>query len=164
MGEASRRKKLDPNYGKVSSLSTRSLKYKHLGKICQEFIKQFHQEFNELFEAETVPVNYQTVKEEVRLWLKNKLSIYRQADRAELAKLLFYLLVGVQEDDLFNPLLISCIFKAVKEYLTPRELQGLLDSLDEDFSWGSQSDITAPCAQFAYEDMVQEAKLSHAVE
>ena len=164
MGAASRRKKLDPNYGKVISLPTPSLKYKHLGKICQEFIKQFHQEFNELFEAETVPVNYQTVKEEVRLWLKNKLSIYRQADRAELAKLLFYLLVGVQEDDLFNPLLISCIFKAVKEYLTPRELQGLLDSLDEDFSWGSQSDITAPCAQFAYEEMVQEIKLSHAVE
>ena len=164
MGEAARRKKLDPNYGKVPSLSTRSLKYKHLGKICQEFIKQFHQEFNELFEAETVPVNYQTVKEEVRLWLKNKLSIYSSADRAELAKLLFYLLVGVQEDDLFNPLLISCIFKAVKEYLTLSELQGLLDSLDEDFSLGSQSDITAPCAQFAYEEMVQEINLSHAVE
>ncbi len=164
MGAASRRKKLDPNYGKVTSLSTRSLKYKHLQKICQEFIEQFQVELTELFNAETVPENYQTVKEEVRLWFKEQLLTYREADRAELAKLLFCIIVGVNKDDLFNPLLISCVFKAVKDYLTPRELQVLLDGLDEDFSWESESDITAPCTKFAYEEMVQEAKLSLAVD
>ncbi len=164
MGAASRRKKLDPNYGKVTSLSTRSLKYKHLQKICQEFIEQFKVELTELFNAETVPENYQTVKEEVRLWFKEQLLTYREADRAELAKLLFCIIVGVNKDDLFNPLLISCVFKAVKDYLTPRELQVLLDGLDEDFSWESESDITAPCTKFAYEEMVQEAKLSLAVD
>ena len=164
MGEASRRKKLDPNYGKVTSLSTRSLKYKHLDKICQEFIEQFQVELTELFNAETVPESYQTVKEEVRLWFKQQLLTYREADRAELAKLLFCMIAGIHEDDLFNPLLISCIFKAVKEYLTPRELQVLLGSLVEDFSWESGSDITDPCTKFAYEEMVQEAKLSHAVD
>ena len=164
MGAASRRKKLDPNYGKVTSLSTRSLKYKHLQKICQEFIEQFKVELTELFNAETVPENYQTVKEEVRLWFKEQLLTYREADRAELAKLLFCIIVGVNKDDLFNPLLISCVFKAVKDYLTPRELQVLLDGLDEDFSWESESDITDPCTKFAYEEMVQEAKLSLAVD
>ncbi len=164
MGEASRRKKLDPNYGKVTSLSTPELKYKHLQKICQEFIEQFKVELTELFNAETVPENYQTVKEEVRLWFKEQLLTYREADRAELAKLLFCIIVGANKDDLFNPLLITCVFKAVKEYLTPRELQVLLDGLDEDFSGKSKSDITDPCAKFAYEEMVQEAKLSLAVE
>lgn len=158
MGEASRRQKLDPNYGKVISLSTQSLKYKHLKKICSELIEQFQVEFNALFDAETVPENYQTVKEEVRLWLKNKLSIYRSADRGELAKSLFYTIIVIQKHDLFNPLLISCIFKAVKEYLTQSELQGLLDIVDKDFSSSSQSDITAPCAKFAYEEMAIEVK------
>ncbi len=164
MGEASRRQKLDPNYGKVPDLRTQSLKYKHLGKICSEFIEQFQVELTELFEAETVPENYQTVKEEVRLWFKEQLLTYRSADRAELAKLLFHTIAAVQKDDLFNPLLISCIFKAVKEYLTQSELQVLLDSLDEDFSWSSESDITDPCTKFAYEEMVIEAKLSLTVD
>ena len=76
MGAASRRKKLDPNYGKVISLPTPSLKYKHLDKISQEFLKQFDQELDELLEAETVPENYQTIKEKVRLWLHNRLLVY----------------------------------------------------------------------------------------
>ena len=164
MGAASRRQKLDPNYGQVISLPTPSLKYKHLDKISQEFLKQFDQELDELLEAETVPENYQTIKEKVRLWLHNRLLVYSQADRAALAKLLFSIIVKIQEDNSFNPLLISCIFKAVKEYLNPRDLQGLLDSLYEDIKTESQSDITDPCEKFAYEEMVQEIKLSHAVE
>ncbi len=164
MGEASRRKKLDPNYGKVISLSTRSMKYKHLGEICLEFIEQFQVELTELMMAETVPENYQTVKEEVRLWFFEQLLTYREADRASLAKSLFFIIVGIHKNDLFNPLLISCIFKAVKEYLTPLELQVLLDGLYEDLSRESPSDLTAPFAQLAFEEMAQEIKLSLAVD
>ena len=170
MGAASRRKKLDPNYGKVPSLSTPSLKEKHSEKIFQELLEQFKVEFSTLLTAETIPENYQTVTEQVRLWLGNKLLTYREPDRAELAKLLFFTLVLVGEDVSFRPLLISCIFKAVKDYLTPRELQVLLDSLDKNFSWESQSDITDLsdindlCAQFAYEEMTKDIKLSLAVE
>ncbi len=61
MGEASRRQKLDPNYGKVPALRTQSLKYKHTAKILQELIEQFQVEFIELYNAETVPENYQTI-------------------------------------------------------------------------------------------------------
>ncbi len=170
MGEASRRKKLDPNYGKVPSLSTPSLKEKHSEKIFQELLEQFKVEFSTLLTAETIPENYQTVTEQVRLWLGNKLLTYREPERSELAKLLFFTLVEVGEDVSFSPLLTSCIFKAVKDYLTPRELQVLLDSLDKNFSWESQSDITdlsdinELCAQFAYEEMTKDIKLSLAVE
>ncbi len=38
----------------------------------------------------------------------------------------------VEEDDLFNPLLVSCIFKAVKDFLTLSELQGFLDILEQE--------------------------------
>ncbi len=119
MGAAARRKKLDPNYGQVISLSTQSMKYKHSKKIFSELMEQFQVELNALFIAETVPENYQTVTEQIRLWLKEQLLTYREPDRAELAKLIFFALVVVQEDVSFSLLAVSCIFKAVKDYLTP---------------------------------------------
>ena len=164
MVEASRRQKLDPNYGKVPELSTPSLKYKHAEKIFSELMEQFQVEFNALFIAETVPENYQTVTEQVRLWLNNKLSTYREPDRAELAKLIFLALVVVQEDVSFSLLAVSCIFKAVKDYLTPDEIQIFLDSLDEAVSQESQFYRTDPCAKFAYEEIAIEAKLSLGVD
>lgn len=164
MGEASRRQKLDPNYGKVPDLSTPSLFDKHSEKIFLELIEQFPVEFTHLLNAETIPENYQTVTEQVRLWLKDQLSTYREPDRAYLAKFIFCTLVGVGEEVSLNPLAISCIFKAVKDYFTPDELQGLLDSLEQDFRTESQSDITDPCVKFAYEEMAIEAKLSLAVD
>ena len=107
MGEASRRKKLDPNYGQVPSLSTPSMKEKHSGEIFLELMKQFPQAFTHLFKTRDVPENYQTVTEEVRLWLNNQLLIYREADRADLAKLLFTTMVGVGDELSLNLLAIS---------------------------------------------------------
>lgn len=164
MGEASRRQKLDPNYGKVTSLSTPSMKEKHSGDIFLELMKQFPQAFKSLFKTSEVPENYQTVTEEIRLWLHNKLSIYKPAERADLAKLLFSTMVGVGEEVSLNPLAISCIFKAVKDYFTPDELQSLLDSLEQDFRTESQSDLTNPCTKFAHEEMAKDIKLSLAVD
>ncbi|NJL51433.1 MAG: hypothetical protein HC930_03055 [Hydrococcus sp. SU_1_0] len=40
MGEASRRRKLDPSYGKIISLNTPSLKNEHSYEIFQELIRQ----------------------------------------------------------------------------------------------------------------------------
>ncbi len=164
MGEASRRQKLDPNYGKVPDLRTQSLKYKHTAKILRELIKQFQVEFIELYNAETVPENYQTITEEVRLWFNNKLSTYREPDRPYLAKYLFYMLEEVEEYVSLNPLAISCLFKAVKDYFAPSSLQALLDGLEEALGWKGQSKITAPCVKFAYEEMAQSVKLSLAVD
>ena len=164
MGAASRRKKLDPNYGQVISLSTQSMKYKHSKKIFSELMEQFHGELNALFVAETVPENYQTATEQIKLWLKEQLLTYREPDRAELAKLIFFALVVVQEDVSFSLLAVSCIFKAVKDYLTPDEIQIFLGSLDEAASQERQFYRTDPCAKFAYEEMMISAKLSLAVE
>ena len=160
MGEAARRKKLDPNYGKVISLSTRSLREKHSGDIFYELIKQFPQAFKVVFKTSDVPDNYQTVTEEIRLWLYNKLSIYQAADQAELAKLLFATMVGVGDELSLNPLAVSCMFKAVKDYFTPDELQSLLDIVDEELRMESQSKPTHPCVKFAHEEMTKDAKLS----
>ena len=164
MGAASRRQKLDPNYGQVISLSTPSMKYKHSKKIFSELMEQFQVELNALFIAETVPENYHTVTEQIRLWLKEQLLTYREPDRAELAKLIFFTLVVVQEDVSFSLLAVSCIFKAVKDYLTPDGIQLFLNSLDEAVRQESQFYRTDPCAQFAYEEITQSAKLSLGVD
>ena len=164
MGEASRRKKLDPNYGKVPSLSTQSMKEKHSGDIFYELIKQFPQAFKVLFKTSEVPENYHTVTEEIRLWLYNKLSIYKPADRAELAKSLFTTMVGVADELSLNPLAISCITKAVKDYFTPDELQSLLDVVDKELKTSSPSYSKAPCIKFAHEEMAKDIKLSLAVD
>jgi hypothetical protein len=162
MGEASRRKKLDPNYGKVVSLRTPSLKNEYSDKVFNELIEQFRVEFAHLFRTETVPENYHTVAEQVRLWLKDKLSTYREEDRAYIAKFIFSTLVKVGEEVGFSPLAISCIFKAVKDYFTPDELQSLLNHLDSRKK--GQSSITNSCVKFADEEIAKEAKLSLAVD
>ena len=162
MGEASRRQKLDPNYGKVPSLTTPSLKYKHSEIIFQELIEQFQVEFTNLFNAKNVPENYQTVTEQVRLWFKDKLLTYREPDRVYLAKYVFFMLVEIEEQVSFSPLAISCIFRAVKDYFTTDELQGLLNRFDKELST-EQSSTTDPCEKFAYEDISQEIKLSLAI-
>ena len=163
MGEASRRQKLDPNYGKVPSLATPSQKYKHSEIIFQELIEQFQVEFTHLFNAKTVPENYQTVTEQVRLWFKDKLLTYREPDRVYLAKYVFFMLVEMEEHVSFSPLAISCIFKAVKDYFSPSEIQGLLNRFEGELPT-AQYFTTDPCEQFAYEEMVKEARLSLAVD
>ena len=164
MGEASRRKKLDPNYGKVISLRTLELKQEHSYKIFVELIKQWRVELLDLSQAKTVPENYQTITEQVRLWLKNKLLTYREADRAELAKLLFCTAVALEEDTFFKDLAISCLFKAVKDFLTPDFLQGLLDNLEKDLKKKSAFPVTDPSTKFAIEEMAEEIKLSLAID
>ncbi len=78
--------------------------------------------------------------------------------------MIFFALVVVQEDVSFSLLAVSCIFKAVKDYLTPDGIQIFLDGLDEAASQERQFYRTDPCAKFAYEEMTQSAKLSLAVE
>ena len=162
MGEASRRQKLAPNYGKVPSLSTPDLKYKHSEIIYEELTEHFKVELAHLSKAKTVPENYQTVTEEVRLWLYNKLLTYRKPDRVYLAKYVFFMLVEIEEHVSFSPLAISCIFKAVKDYFSPSELQGLLNRFDRELPT-ERSFTTDPCEKFAYEEMVKEARLSLAI-
>ncbi len=159
MGEASRRQKLDPNYGKVPSLSTPALKYKHSEIIFEELTEQFKVELGHLFNAKTVPENYQTVTEEVRSWLHDKLLTYREPDRVYLAKYVFFMLVEIEEHVSFSPLAISCIFKAVKDYFAPDELQGLLNRFDRELPT-AQFSSTDPCEKFAYEEMAKDIKLS----
>lgn len=163
MGAAARRKKLDPNYGKVPSLSTPDLKYKHSEIIFEELTEHFKVELAPLFKAKTVPENYQTLTEEIRTWLYNKLLTYKEPDRVYLAKYVFFMLVEIEEQVSFSPLVISCIFKAVKEYFTLDELQGLLNRFDRELPT-AQFSPTDPCEKFAYEDMSQEIKLSLAVD
>ena len=162
MGAAARRKKLDPNYGKVTSLSTPDLKHKHSEIIFEELTEHFKVELAPLFHAKTVPDNYQTVTEEIRSWLHDKLLTYREQDRVYLAKYVFFMLVEIEERVSFSPVVISCIFKAVKDYFTPNELQSLLNRFDRELPT-TQSDAIDPCEQFAYEDISQEIKLSLAI-
>ena len=159
MGEASRRKKLDPHYGTVPSLSTPDLKYKHSEIIFEELTEHFKVELAPLFQAKTVPENYQTLTEEIRKWLHNRLLTYRESDRVYLAKYVFFMLVEIEEKVSFSPLVISCIFKTVKEYFTSDELQGLLNRFDKELPT-AQFSVTDPCEKFAYEDISQEIKLS----
>ncbi len=159
MGEASRRKKLDPHYGTVPSLSTPDLKYKHSEIIFEELTEHFKVELAHLFNAKTVPENYQTVTEEVSLWLHDKLLTYRKPDRVYLAKYVFFMLVEIEEHVSFSPLAISCIFKAVKDYFSPSEIQGLLNRFEGELPT-AQYFTTDPCEKFAYEEMVKEARLS----
>ena len=160
MGEASRRKKLDPNYGKVPSLSTRARKQEHSEQIFYEFIKQFGREFKNLFKSKTVPENYQTIIEEVKLWVDTRLLTYGKSDRAYLAKSVFYTLVAVEEELYLSPLAMSCLFKAVKEYFPDEELQGQLNCLEKDLKKPNLFSVTNPCEKFAYEEIAKEIRLS----
>ena len=74
------------------------------------------------------------------------------------------MLVEIEEQVSFSPLAISCIFKAVKDYFTPDELQSLLDVVEKQLKKSSQSDSAAPCIKFAHEEMAKDIKLSLAVD
>ena len=163
MGEAARRKKLDPNYGKVPSLSTKARKEEHSDKIFYDFIVYFSLEFKNLLKAKTVPENYQTITEQVKLWVESQLLTYGKSDRVYLAKSIFYTLVTVEEHISISPLAMSCLFKAVKEYFPAKELQGLLNSLENDLKKQSQFPVTNPCEKFAHEEIAKEARLSLAI-
>jgi hypothetical protein len=162
MGEASRRKKLDPSYGKIASLKTSSLKDQHSYKIFQELIKQA--EFVHLLRTKTVPENYDAIAEQIRLRLEDQLSTYREEDRPYMAKFIFRVLTGAQErNSSSNYLAVSCVFKAVKDYFTPEELQGFIDSINKDLKAEDQSS-TDPCDKFAFEQIIKEAELSLAAD
>jgi hypothetical protein len=170
MGEASRRKKLDPSYGKIVSLNTPSLKNEHLDKVFQELIRQA--EFVYLLRAETVPENYHAVAEQIRLWLEDKLSVYKEEDRADMARFIFRVLTDIREGNSpnyipvssFKYLPISCVFKAVKDYFTPDQLQGLIDRINKNLKAEGKSSITDPRTKFAFEQIIKEAELSLAVD
>ena len=163
MGEAARRKKLDPNYGKVPSLSTRARKKKHSKKIFHELLKEFAPELRSLSKAKTVPENYQTITERVKLWVDNQLLSYDKSDRAYLAKYLFRPFVVANEPLSLNPLIMSCLFKAVMEYFPPDQLQCFLNNLETDDNRERLFSPTDPCKKFAYEEIAQEVRLTLAI-
>ncbi len=78
--------------------------------------------------------------------------------------MVFGTVVALKEDTFFNDLAISCLFKAVKDFLTPDFLQGLLDNLEKDFRSPDRSLITDPSTKFAIEEMAEEIKLSLAID
>lgn len=135
MGEAARRKKLNQNYGKIPSLSTKSLKSKEAGKITEELFGEFKVILSGFIKAQSIPENYQSDSEKIKQWVDKRLLKYHEQDRPILAVAIFYLvfsLVGEDVVDKFgehteiSPLLLTCFVKIVKNYLSREETEKLL--------------------------------------
>ena len=140
MGEAARRKKLDPNYGKISRLGTNSLKFKEAEKIIEELFKEFKLTLNKFMKAESIPENYQSDSEKIKQWLDERLLKYQEQDRSTLAQAIFAFIVSLGSEDLVNelgyhtevsPVLLMCFVKIVKNYLSREENEKLLLKIKE---------------------------------
>lgn len=121
MGEAKRRKKLDPSYGQVHSLKNLKQREKHFDSLLEELFNQFKPELRKLILAEYIPDDYLQIKENISLWLETKLSGYRSEDKTMFANslLLFGGEINLELDS--SPILFMCFMEVIKPYLSEEE-------------------------------------------
>ena len=129
MGEAKRRSKSDPDYGKVFNLSSTAAKARHSQLILEQFFTDYHTESRTLISATTFPNNYQSICERISNWFERKLLNYRPQDREYIAQYTLGIAATIGDefvqdrpfgqDDSVSLAFFCCIFQAVKNYLEP---------------------------------------------
>ena len=118
MGEARRRKKLDPSYGKFTSLRNAEDGKKHLKQILDELHSQCRSEMKALFLAEKIPDNYQQIRAQIAEWIEKRLSKYCESDRETLALALSAFFLKTWQDDETSDVMHMCLMEILKPYLS----------------------------------------------
>lgn len=127
MGEAKRRSKSDPNYGKFFALSSAAAKAKHSELIVDELFTVFDSEFKTLISAKTFPDDYQSICDRLASWFEQKLLQYRRQDRDYIVQFVLGMAAKIGDEfvleqqfgrhDTISPALFCCLFLATKSYL-----------------------------------------------
>ena len=77
MGEAKRRSKSDPNYGKVFNLSSSSAKAQHSELVVQELFTTFERDFKILMTATALTDDFDSICDRLNHWFELKLLPYQ---------------------------------------------------------------------------------------
>ena len=99
MGEAKRRKKLDPNYGKIRFLKTLGQQQKHCEQFVSDVYFKCEPQIKFLIKAEKIPDNYQQIRAQISEWIEKRLSKYCESDRETLALALSAFFLKTWQDD-----------------------------------------------------------------
>jgi len=142
MGEAKRRSKSDPTYGKFFNLSSAAAKNQHSGLVLEELFTTFNSELKTLILAKTLPSNYQSTCNRMADWFQHKLLQYRPLDRDYILKFILGMSAkigdefvveqqfGSQQDNV-SPALFYCIFQATRNCLSDEALSEFKLHLDK---------------------------------
>ena len=135
MGEAKRRKKLDPTYGKTPSLKTQKDREKYIEQVLDDLYSQYGSELKTLTTATEIPQNYDEIKDKLTYWMKDKLSKYRDKDKQIIAHTLLQLVVEMKEKYDASSVVIICFIEIFKSYFSAKignELADILEDLIEE--------------------------------
>jgi hypothetical protein len=125
MGEAKRRRQLDPNYGKIHRLSNDAVKTQQAELVIKELFTYFSVELKTLMIATSFPNNYLEFTERVKRWLTLRLSRYTPQDRSCIAQFIFALITNLEDGIItdsydrehpVSPLIICCFLRVTKNY------------------------------------------------
>ncbi len=132
MGEARRRKKLDPNYGegKVLSLKTLGAHGKYMEEVLDDLHSECKSEMQTLMVAKKIPDDYQKIRDQLASWLENRISKYSDVEREMIAHYLLIFCDEISEDDNASPIMI-CFLDIIKSYL-PLKLSKKIEDIIED--------------------------------
>ena len=142
MGEAKRRKQLDPNYGRVYSLSNKALKLQEAERILTELFESFSKELKQLMIAVDFPDNYSQTTESIKDCFELRVSKYTHDDRCFIARFIFGLMCHLEEtlvaDDYnreypVSPIIICCFLEVTKQYLEPDALSSLKNNFQREY-------------------------------
>lgn len=131
MGEAKRRKQIDPTYGKVPSLRTERDRKKHFEKILDDLHSECSSELKALITGDKAPDEYEQIRVSLGSWIENRLSDYREQDRETIANSLLLFSYEMSEEYDTNPMVFVCFTDILKSYVSPELSEKLADSLED---------------------------------
>lgn len=120
MGEAKRRKKLDSTYGEIPLLTSQSQKEKHVNLIIDSLSIQFETELKKIASAESIIEEYDRIKNQIALWLNEKLQPYRGQDRTLIASSIMGCYAEITQKYEASPLLIKLFFEVLEPLLSEK--------------------------------------------
>ncbi len=118
MGEAKRRKKLDSSYGQIPLLTSQSQKEKHVNLIIDSLSIQFETELKKIASAESIIEEYDIIKNQIYLWLNEKLQPYREEDRTLIASSIMACYAEIVQEYEASPLLLKLFFEVLEPLLS----------------------------------------------
>lgn len=163
MGEAKRRSKSDPNYGKVFDLSSAAAKERHSQLVIEQLFTDCRHDLNTLLRAQTFPDNYFDICDRINSWFEHKLLQYRPQDHQYIAQYTLGMAATIcdefvqdkpfsQEDDL-SFAFFCCIFQAIKHYLEPSSLNQIKHRFEIKLKQLSPNEPTRPFLESLLEQM-----------
>lgn len=131
MGEAKRRKQIDPTYGKVPSLKTERDREKHFEKILDDLHSECEPELKALIMGDKTPDEFDKIRVSLGRWIEKRLSGYREPDRETIANSLLLFSYEMSKEYDTNPIVFVCFTDILKSYVSPELSEKLADSLED---------------------------------